>query len=243
MPRPTIQIIVPKTDSDELSSGLRRLVRAIGDKAPDDVCHGLLGGDDGYGANIETDVFVMSPQYWGDCTCGRCEEDEKWCNENPHKPDCYWVLQDDYPNKAALEHAREAALQKRNELPWSGKAYDAAQAAVDRACSANDKAHQEHRRALCQRFDIAWDDGRGSAVHCTCDFREAFADWLKSKGWAELGHSADCKVVLPNFVYKPTNFTVDWYKWIGRDTTVRSGAVDSIYRMVEHCIASLSPKN
>lgn len=37
-------------------------------------------------------------------------------------------------------------------------------------------------------------------------------------------HEPDCPVILPNFLYKPTGFALDWYKYIGRDMEVTAEA-------------------
>ena len=72
----------------------------------------------------------------------------------------------------------------------------------------------EDRRAvqrLCERLGIPWNDGIGSALHCTCDYEERFV--------AEVGdHVETCKVVLPNLRYRPTGFELRWYKYPLRDS-------------------------
>lgn len=48
---------------------------------------------------------------------------------------------------------------------------------------------------------------------CTCD-----------EDWAGNGHSAECGHSIPNFLYKPTGFSLNWYKYVGRDMELMSEA-------------------
>ncbi|WP_157115057.1 hypothetical protein [Nocardia niwae] len=49
-----------------------------------------------------------------------------------------------------------------------------------------------------------------------------------------------CSLYLPNFVYKPTGATAEWYKWIGRDLEF-AGELPVDFAAV--CIASLAEAN
>lgn len=126
-----VQIILPPIadETDVLELSLVTLTEAINWVAPKAVAHGVLGGEFGYGARYENEVFVMRPQWWGDCTCGEEE------TENPHKP--------------------------------------------------------------------------------TCAFE------------------------LPNFVHKASGLTVNWYKWIGRDTTVDNPNGVDIAAVMRECVESV----
>src|SRR5262245_54969257 len=70
-----IEIIVPRSadETDQLDFGLVSLTQAIAQLDPDLVAHGFLGGEFGYGAHWENDVFLMHPYCW-------CEKDDcPWC--------------------------------------------------------------------------------------------------------------------------------------------------------------------
>lgn len=70
-----IQIITPPVanESDALDAGLVALTEAISKRDADLVAHGFLGGDFGYGAQFENEVFMMHPFCW-------CEQvDCLWC--------------------------------------------------------------------------------------------------------------------------------------------------------------------
>ena len=69
-----IEIIVPNVSHDAVSTGLRELTKAIVKKGGEQV-HGLLGGEYGYGAHFENNIFRMDPFCW-------CEKDDcPLCNE------------------------------------------------------------------------------------------------------------------------------------------------------------------
>lgn len=71
-----IEIILPPTadQSDPLEFSLIALTQAIGQINSAQVAHGLLGGEYGYGAHWENDVFLMHPYCW----CGK-EGECPWC--------------------------------------------------------------------------------------------------------------------------------------------------------------------
>lgn len=73
MREPVIEIILPERIMDELSYRLVALTEAIHRKDPALVAHGLLGGEFGYGAHWDDDIFMMHPFCW-------CERDDcQWC--------------------------------------------------------------------------------------------------------------------------------------------------------------------
>lgn len=78
-----IQIILPATDDDVLSEGLRILTSEI-QKVTGNSGFGLVGPD-GYGEDFDTPIFTMRRYYWGDCTCGAMNQDEETECE-PQKP-------------------------------------------------------------------------------------------------------------------------------------------------------------
>lgn len=70
-----IQIIVPATADpiDQLDGALVTLTEQIAKIDPDAAAHGFLGGEFGYGAKFENEVFMMHPYCW-------CEQkDCLWC--------------------------------------------------------------------------------------------------------------------------------------------------------------------
>jgi hypothetical protein len=189
-----VQIILPECSEDEISAGLRRLTKAINRLDPERVAHGFLGGEHGYGALWENDVFEMRPYYWGDCDCGYEEREAEWCDANAHAAECY-------STKLAERLAPMKALREknRNRIPWQ----------------AQNAAEEEAARALCAEMGLKW-ERYGWMCRCTCDYEP---NWLK---WsAANSHKPTCATVLPNFRHKASGYEVRWYKYIGRDMEFR----------------------
>lgn len=82
-----VQIIFPECSEDEVSNGLRSLTRHILEVTGAERGGGLLGGEFGYGANFENDVFLMHPYCWCDKEDGSC----LWCLHGDH-PDFIRLL-------------------------------------------------------------------------------------------------------------------------------------------------------
>lgn len=75
-------IYLPERSDDLISASLRTLTEHIAKNTKSDVSSGLLGGEYGYGAWFENDVFMMHPFCWCermDCAwCRSCECDYDW---------------------------------------------------------------------------------------------------------------------------------------------------------------------
>jgi hypothetical protein len=69
-----VRIVVPRVDEDEVSTGLVGLTQMLHETGKaDGSAGGLLGGEYGYGANFENDVFMIHRYCW-------CEREEcPWC--------------------------------------------------------------------------------------------------------------------------------------------------------------------
>ena len=58
--------------------------------------------------------------------------------------------------------------------------------------------------------------------------------------WCEKDKCKWCNGNVPNFEYKPTNFKVNWYKWIGRDTEFNRKLKKREWKKIyKECIKSL----
>lgn len=66
-------------------------------------------------------------------------------------------------------------------------------------------------KSLCEKHGLAYP--YGCAVHCTCDYENEWAAWS-----AENQHAVTCSLIQPNFLFKPTGFKLDWYKYALRDS-------------------------
>jgi len=111
---------------------------------------GLLGGEFGYGAEYENDVFEMHPFWWGDCQCGHEDREMEWENTHPHAESCY-----------------QSELRRRGYLNHPGY-------------PDYDPNLPEGDSDLPQRLAAEWGLSRyGCAVHCTCGRDKQYAAWEK----------------------------------------------------------------
>lgn len=195
-----------------------------------------------YGVDFENDTFHVFPYYWGDCTCGYDEFESEWCEHNHHAEDCY---------QTKLRTAVAAYdAQIGYELPGSLlECFDVEAEKVQRGVSVLSfipnaikrdlgKLHsafeEETQRRLCQEMNLSYP--KGCAVHCTCDYEERWATWS-----AENSHRPDCLLERPNFLYKPTGFSIEWYKYPLRDSYMSKNLnLQEFRKIIDACIASLT---
>jgi len=86
---------------------------------------------------------------------------------------------------------------------------------------------------LCAEYGVPFPDG--CAVHCTCGCDEEYAKWGEAHD-----HDPECLLVKPNFLYKPTGFSVSWYKYPLRDSyTSEQLTVAQFTAIIDKCIESL----
>lgn len=211
-----IKVIVPAGmfGANEFDSALDKFLRAVALKHVDPNSDDWFPmgtpqrNAEKYGLAFENDVFLMQPDYSDlECNCGHEQKADAWHDANPHAPDCYDTVRTTEFDKWDAEHPRAT--------------YDAKQKARSVIC-----------RALCDRFGIAWNDGVASYRHCTCGQAERCARYF-----AENDHAFRCPVALPNFWYKPLDFRVTWYKYIGRDTETNKQLTQSEFgQMWRDCI-------
>lgn len=193
-----IEIITPPRadQSKMIDFGLVALTEAIAQVDAERVGHGCLGGEFGYGAHWDNDVFTMRTYYWGDCDCGADEREAEWSKVHKHADDCY-------------RHKVAADL-----LAAGGTRSDFSDTYIERPDSISytdwGKIEDEARKRWCRHFGLSFP--QGCAVHCTCGHDKLYAAWAKDNG-----HRPTCALELPNFLHKRTGMEVRWYKWIGRD--------------------------
>jgi len=119
-------------------------------------------------------------------------------------------------------HSPGCYQEEYDRLPYDGKhKWNKAEGAVE---------------ALCAKWGIEWNDGLGSAVHCTCGFDFAVHLWF-----FDHDHDPACPIVRPNFHYKVRDFRIDWYKYPLRDSYAsRDISLDEFHDIIDNCIASVS---
>ena len=86
---------------------------------------------------------------------------------------------------------------------------------------------------LCDRHGLSYPEF--SAVHCTCDYGDRWEVFSSQNG-----HKDDCPVVTPNFLFKPSGFRLDWYKYPLRDSySSEPLTAELIDRMFAECERSM----
>lgn len=76
----------------------------------------------------------------------------------------------------------------------------------------------------------------GYMTLCTCDYENRWQKFL-----AENNHSKDCRLIKPNFLYKPNGFEIQWYKYPLRDSyTNQKITLLKFKKIIDDCIRSVS---
>ena len=168
-----------------------------------------------YGLHYDNDIFMMMPYYWGDCTCGWDElEYRTW--DLKHKSGCY-----------------------QNEYKRIGETIDMF------------KQYKKYEKAIVKAMDtygIKYDPKNpmyGCAMHCTCDYNQRYDEIIKQcvSEFGQEGHKNDCKLVLPNFLYKPTGLQITVYKYFFRDSYCNIDInLPMFTEIIDKCIESLKIK-
>lgn len=201
-----VTIVLPAVSQDRISSDLRELTSEIDAIDPELVAHGLLGGSNGYGAEFSNDVFEMHPFWWGDCECGHDSREWDWAESNSHREHCY-----------------QEEIVRRGYSPDWDEDYKTRQA-----------KNKSVTDAVCAEMGL--DPEFGSAVHCTCDYRDNWAQWVKDNP-----HPKTCPVVRPNFMHKASGVEISWYKYIGRGMEVPENLSRKEWRVIfNECLDSLA---
>lgn len=97
-PKDSATILLPAISDDQVGNDLYWLTEQCA-KAGKDISGGLLGGEFGYGAYVDNDVFMMHPFCW-------CERDDcEWCRgcECPEESWLYYVEGKQTTHRAFLD--------------------------------------------------------------------------------------------------------------------------------------------
>lgn len=207
---------------------------------------------------IENEVFAIRAYDWdAECDCGADEKMEAWHQQNRHGQDCYQTELHErlksWEDRSGYTVADAAAFGRKTDLlpgmnctseevepgvmvmsfePRSDAAMEAWRALSERRRAVEAALYAE----LAAKHHV--DPHYGAAVHCTCG-RDARANVF----WGEIGgHTPECRFVQPNFLYKPTGFRINWYKYPFRDSYMSPGITPAEWRkVVRHCIESAAP--
>ena len=82
----------------------------------------------------------------------------------------------------------------------------------------------------------------GCATRCSCDYGERYNKILDeyAKEFGYRGHKPTCKLVEDNFVYKPTGFAIQWYKYPLRDSYMNQEITRlEFYEIIKNCMKSI----
>lgn len=246
-----LEIVLPEraNETDPLEFGLLALTEAISKIDEAAVAHGVLGGEFGYGAKWENEVFEMRPFYWGDCDCRADERSEVWHKANPHADDCFqtelhrrFAEYDEQSGWNALEAAGRdpGMMEARTEKTPFGTIHmtlrtEAGEQHHRLWSAAYDKKNKTHAKLTSQLYDEYKLPRSRYQWHCTCGVDERAAEYFKTES-----HYAECAIELPNFRHKSSNLEVRWYKWIGRDMKVNQKFGPKKLRAIfAECAASL----
>jgi len=156
-------------------------------------CNKLIEGE--FYVDYENDTFFTMPYVWDGCSCGFDNIAEEWHRKHDHEPTCYQSL----VKKELIEKGwKEDSTGYLN--PPKDYDYPTAKDIED-----------EVRKKYCKKFNLSFP--YGCAVHCTCSYKK-----LEEEYYNTHDHNPYCRVVMPNFFYKPTGLSIQWYKYPGRDS-------------------------
>lgn len=213
-----IEIISPPVADpcDMLEGALVTLTKEIAKLDPDLVAHGFLGGEFGYGAHYENDVFLMHPFCW-------CELDDcPWCGgcKCPDPAPKHYVDGAEVSANAAWEFSRNLL----GKLPHEVAKYGTPKyLAYDKLWNERIKERDRRSKTIYQ-----------ARTH-TCEPCGMMADRQEDESWKP-SQSA------PNFWHKKSGLKVWWYKWIGRDTEAIGADGADIGAIFNECLSSLTPR-
>lgn len=208
---------------------------------------------------VENDVFRIRTYDWdAECDCGADAKMDAWHDANPHGPDCYQTelhaRRKSWEDRSGYTAAHDLAFGQNDsglfpgmnaeiEHPapgvmvgiWTPRT-DHAMEAWRQLSARRDKIENALYDELCTRHGL--DRKYGCAVHCTCG-----RDTRAGIFWDNVGgHSSECRFVQPNFLYKPTGFSLNWYKYPFRDSYMSQPLKPKQWReMMRACVESASP--
>lgn len=89
------------------------------------------------------------------------------------------------------------------------------------------ESHDHYENDTFKIFPYYWGE-------CNCGFEQE-TEWYDSNN-----HKSHCFLVLPNFIYKPTNFQIKWYKYPLRDAYMNQNIdCDEFTIMINDCISGI----
>lgn len=177
----------------------------------------LAMGVDSYGEEFKNDIFEVHPYYWGDCTCGYDELEQKWSEENKHEYSCYQKLVDKDLIKMGFIMTSWGVLNAPKNINY------------DRAIKIKDGI----RAKWCNHFGLTYP--QGCAVHCTCSHDKKWREFYQNNT-----HKSNCPIVIPNFKHYKSGLEIKWYKYPLRDAYSNMEIDQKMFlSIIKDCIVSL----
>ena len=205
------------------------------------------------GRGLETDIFLVRSYDWdAECDCGVSDKMDAWHEANDHADNCYqaelrgriqaWKDETDYDRIEKLAFGSDHSVFSGfdNEVTQDGPVTtiisqprkDAAMEVWRKAHDAKGEFERKVYDELCKKHGLS---EYGCAVHCTCSYEPRAEAY-----WNELGgHSEGCRLIQPNFLYKPTGLRINWYKYPFRDSYMSPKISAKEWRsIIRNCIES-----
>jgi len=182
---------------------------------------------DGYGCidskcEYENDTFKLKSYDWdAECTCGLEDLIDDWWEDKLHKSNCYQMEL----IREKIKHGWTIDISGSIERPPQNMKFE-------KYSKIEDKIYKK----LCKKYNLS---RAGCAVHCTCGLNSSFEEWVKNKK-----HKSDCRLIQPNFLYKPTGFSIMWYKYALRDSYMNQDiSLDKFRVILRDCVMSYYKDN
>lgn len=222
-----VQIILPRgalgaTDSGDFLDTAMRVI-AFAFYAKDD---SAWDWPTKYGTNFENDIFWMCPDYQdAECDCGFSARAKAWHETHSHAADCFQEIlhrkfaeYDESSGYNAADEATRAPGMMKQTVEKSGcgtmffsEWTPAGQIAHQKWCEAHDLRHAARKRITNELYDQFKLPRRPYQWHCSCPHEKEAETYFSSND-----HAERCAIAMPQFWFKPSDFRLRWYKYIGR---------------------------
>lgn len=206
---------------------------------------------------VGNSVFEIRAYDWdAECDCGAEETMDEWHEGHKHAATCYqaelrarmksWEDRSGYTDADRAIHSQSvspmmAGMDVETENPFPGITTMVFAPRTDGAMETWRKLYDRRRKVenklyieLCTKHGLS---RQGCAVHCTCSHdAEAEAYWRLIGG-----HTASCRFTQPNFLFRPTGFRMNWYKYPFRDSYMSEEITGAQWvEILDACATSVS---
>jgi len=226
---------------------------------------------DEYGSEYDGEKFTIMPYWWGDCTCGKdnpihteecaitmglddyISERIKYASGEPNEfgfseVDFDRLLEFDKRNKypectCGGKEAFERQEQERIEYCGEDCLPTCISVEIEKlpihTYLRDDDWVEKYLKPVYEKhglptFGKDWYYGWGAI--CDCEHGTRVDEWERNHP-----HKSDCKLVMPNFLYKPTGFEIQWYKYPMRDAYMNQKMSDKeFHKIILDCIKSIN---